>query len=58
MKDIIIKCIECKQEFPFTQGEQEFYQQKELKPPVRCPICRAAFKQAQEDKFRAKIKRL
>lgn len=55
MKDIIIKCIDCHQDFPWTTGEQEFYRQKRLKPPVRCPMCRAAFKAAQRDKFRGKI---
>jgi endogenous inhibitor of DNA gyrase (YacG/DUF329 family) len=56
MKDKIIKCIECAQDFAWTVGEQEFYQQKGLKPPVRCPICRAAFKEAKKDKFRGRIK--
>lgn len=52
MKDKIIKCVDCSQEFAWTAGEQDFYQEKELKPPQRCPICRSIHKQAAKDKFR------
>ncbi|MBU0619116.1 zinc-ribbon domain-containing protein [Patescibacteria group bacterium] len=55
MKDKIIKCQDCAQEFAWTIGEQEFYQQKDLKPPVRCPICRATHKAAADDNFRGKV---
>ena len=58
MKDKIIKCQDCQQDFPWTIGEQEFYTQKGLKPPSRCPICRAAFKAAKEDKFRGRITKI
>lgn len=53
--DQVIKCIDCHQEFAWTSDEQEYYGQKELKPPSRCPMCRAAFKAAKEDRFRGKI---
>jgi DNA-directed RNA polymerase subunit RPC12/RpoP len=55
-KDKIIKCVDCAQEFAWTVGEQEFYKEKGLREPVRCPMCRAAFKAAQKDQFRGKIK--
>jgi CxxC-x17-CxxC domain-containing protein len=40
--DKTLVCRECGQEFIFTAGEQEFYQQKGLlNEPGRCPACRA-----------------
>jgi CxxC-x17-CxxC domain-containing protein len=40
--DKTLVCRECGQEFVFTAGEQEFYQQKGLmNEPGRCPTCRA-----------------
>jgi CxxC-x17-CxxC domain-containing protein len=41
--DKTLRCRECGQDFVFTAGEQEFYQQKGLmNEPSRCPNCRAA----------------
>lgn len=56
MKDKIIKCIDCNQDFAWTANEQEFYEEKNLKPPTRCPICRATYKAARKDRFRGKVK--
>jgi len=53
--DQIITCVQCGQNFAWTQEEQEFYRQNGLTAPTRCPICRAALKEAQKDKFRGKI---
>ncbi len=40
--DKTLKCRECGNDFTFTAGEQEFYQQKGLmNQPSRCPDCRA-----------------
>ena len=55
MKDKVIKCQDCAQDFAWTIGEQQFYQQKGLKPPIRCPICRAIHQAAVQDKFRGKV---
>ncbi|MEO7000300.1 MAG: zinc-ribbon domain-containing protein, partial [Ktedonobacterales bacterium] len=39
-EDKTLTCRECGQEFVFTTGEQEFYQQKGLlNEPSRCPTC-------------------
>lgn len=57
MKDKVIKCSDCSQDFAFTAGEQEFYSEKGLKDPVRCPICRATHKAASADKFRGSFKK-
>ena len=57
-QDRVIKCIQCGQDFVWTQEEQEFYAAKALKPPVRCPVCRAAFDQAKKDKFRGKLTKI
>jgi CxxC-x17-CxxC domain-containing protein len=41
--DKTLKCRECGNDFVFTAGEQEFYQQKGLmNQPGRCPTCRSA----------------
>lgn len=38
-------CVDCGQEFTFTAGEQEFYEQRGFsEPPKRCATCRAARK--------------
>jgi CxxC-x17-CxxC domain-containing protein len=38
-------CADCGQEFTFTAGEQEFYEQRGFsEPPKRCPSCRAVRK--------------
>ena len=41
-----IICKDCKAEFLFTEGEQQFYKEKGFdNEPVRCPECRKARKQ-------------
>ena len=41
-EDKTLRCRECGQEFIFSAGEQEFYQQRGLvNEPGRCPACRA-----------------
>ena len=41
--DKTLKCRDCGNDFEFTAGEQEFYQQKGLmNQPGRCPTCRVA----------------
>ena len=41
-QDKTLVCRECSNEFTFTAGEQEFYQQRGLiHEPARCPTCRA-----------------
>lgn len=46
MQDKTLKCQDCGQEFVFTAGEQEFYQQKGFQSePKRCPECRKANKE-------------
>ena len=41
--DISIPCIDCFEEFIWTAGEQDFYQQKNLlNPPKRCKNCKQA----------------
>lgn len=54
--DKVIKCLDCAQEFAFTADEQEYYRTHQLVDPVRCPMCRAAYKAAKEDRFRGQRK--
>jgi CxxC-x17-CxxC domain-containing protein len=44
MSDRTLTCRDCGQEFVFTQGEQEFYQQRGFSEPQRCGSCRQARK--------------
>lgn len=44
MPDKSIRCADCGQSFNFSQGEQEFYQQKGMSEPKRCKECREAKK--------------
>jgi len=45
MSERTLTCRDCGQEFVFTVGEQEFYQQRGFSDPQRCPSCRSARKQ-------------
>lgn len=47
-EDQTLVCVDCKTEFQFTTGEQEFYKDKGYTPPKRCVDCRAAKKAARE----------
>ncbi len=45
MEDKTIVCKDCKAEFVFTAGEQEFYKEKGFaQEPSRCKSCRDARK--------------
>ncbi len=45
MPDRTLKCKDCGSDFVFTEGEQQFYQEKGFEnDPVRCPECRRARK--------------
>lgn len=44
MTDRTLTCRDCGQEFVFTAGEQEFYQQRGFSEPQRCRNCRQARK--------------
>lgn len=49
--DEIIICKDCGNEFVFTVGEQNFYEEKGLEnKPVRCKECRIAKKEAMKSK--------
>jgi len=42
MPDIDITCAECGNAFPFTEREQDYYQERNLSQPKRCKQCRDA----------------
>ncbi len=45
MPDRTVTCKDCQVDFTFTEGEQQFFQEKGLvNIPVRCPGCRSARK--------------
>lgn len=50
LADKTIECRDCGNEFVFTVGEQEFYQEKGFtNEPVRCKECRQARKAARNN---------
>jgi CxxC-x17-CxxC domain-containing protein len=48
MSDKTITCRDCGQTFSFSEGEQEYYQQRGFSEPMRCPSCRSARKTQRE----------
>lgn len=49
-QDRVLQCVECRQDFTFTAGEQEFYERKGFKEiPKRCKPCREARKTRRAD---------
>jgi CxxC-x17-CxxC domain-containing protein len=44
--DKTLSCSDCRQEFTFTESEQQFYADRQFSEPRRCPSCRAARKAA------------
>jgi hypothetical protein len=47
MADKTLICKECKNEFIFTERDQEFFKEKGFSEPMRCPTCRRARKNNQ-----------
>ncbi|HEY5523807.1 MAG TPA: zinc-ribbon domain containing protein [Clostridium sp.] len=50
MEDKILICQDCQEEFVFTVGEQEFFEEKEFSEPKRCPACRRARKEERNNR--------
>lgn len=48
-KDLVLKCVDCGNEFTWFSAEQEFYASKGFTQPKRCKDCRAA-KKANRDR--------
>jgi hypothetical protein len=49
-QDKLIQCSDCKTNFTFSAGEQEFFQSKGFtNEPKRCPSCRRANKARRSD---------
>ena len=44
MADKTLTCSDCGQSFVFSQGEQEFFEQRGMSEPKRCKECRQAKK--------------
>lgn len=42
MPDVEITCAECNEPFPFTEREQDYYNERNLSQPKRCKNCRDA----------------
>lgn len=54
--DVDIECIDCRTQFTWTAGEQDFFHAKGLtNPPKRCKPCKKAKNQRLSDIERARI---
>ncbi|MBZ9616780.1 zinc-ribbon domain-containing protein [Clostridium estertheticum] len=52
MEDKVLRCQDCQEEFIFTVGEQEFFEEKGFdSEPIRCPDCRRAKKQRNNQQY-------
>ena len=40
MPDKQLTCVDCSQDFSFSEGEQRFYAEREYTEPKRCKPCR------------------
>lgn len=49
-QDMVLNCWDCKVDFTFSAGEQDFYKKNSLSEPKRCKDCRAA-KRAKQDRY-------
>ena len=47
-----IICKECGKKFTFTDGDQQYYKDKFLDPPLRCAECRRIRKESAEARKR------
>ena len=45
-----IECKDCRQEFVWTAGEQEYYRDRGLTAPMRCKECREKRKREKEQR--------
>jgi hypothetical protein len=50
----ILKCRNCKAEFTFSQGEQDFFAEHNWLDPVRCKPCRANHREGRDKKQQVK----
>ena len=46
MPDVEITCVQCKEQFIFSEKEQEHFYQRNMPGPQRCPNCRSKKKAA------------
>jgi CxxC-x17-CxxC domain-containing protein len=45
LRDKVLKCVDCKTDFVFTIGEQEFFREKQFRnEPKRCKSCKTRAK--------------
>lgn len=41
MPDVEMPCVQCKENFVFSEKEQEIFYQRNMMTPQRCPGCRS-----------------
>jgi len=56
--DKVLICKRCGNTFDFTEGEQEFYTDRGLNEPKRCPECRDRNKDRRIEMLENQVKQL
>lgn len=41
MPDVEMSCVQCRQQFTYTEKEQTLFYQRNMMPPQRCAKCRS-----------------
>lgn len=49
MPDVDISCIQCRENFIFSEKDQEIFYQRNMMAPQRCPKCRSKKAAAKPD---------
>lgn len=57
MADLMLVCKGCGEKFEFSEGEQQFFREKEFTTPKRCPECRRKNRQARKAEARVMSER-
>ena len=52
MPDKTLTCIDCGQEFSFSEKDQQFYNERGFQEPKRCKECRDKRKRQRQDRHR------
>jgi hypothetical protein len=55
MSDVMLTCIDCRQSFEWTYGEQRFYRENKLHQPTHCPSCRELRRHARDAGMQGEI---
>jgi hypothetical protein len=55
MSDVMLTCIDCRQSFEWTYGEQRFYREHNLDQPRHCRTCRQRWRRARDAGMQSEV---